>query len=107
MQFGQNYGISNKTGRTSYKEVKKILSYAKKKNFLYLDTSSEYGDAERILGKTNLQNWKIITKFKIEDLYKSKVDIRKKIISKIIESKKKLQIKKIHAVLLHNSELIF
>ena len=105
-QFGQNYGISNKFGKTNYKVVKEILSYAKKKKVLYLDTSSEYGDAESVLGKADLKNYKVITKFTPKDFYKNKVDIKKTIINKLIESRKKLQVKKIYAVLLHNSEFI-
>ena len=64
--------------RRDYKKVKEILSYAKHKKVLYLDTSSEYGDAERVLGKADLKNCKVITKLTTKDFYKNKVNIKKK-----------------------------
>ena len=35
-QFGMKYGISNKKGKTSSREVKKILKYAHKKNISFI-----------------------------------------------------------------------
>ena len=62
-QFGLNYGISNKKGKTNLKEIESILDYAFSKGIGTIDTASSYGDAETILGKFNLgKDWKIYSK---------------------------------------------
>ncbi|SFG62516.1 aldo/keto reductase [Pedobacter insulae] len=63
VQFGMPYGISNSGGQTSDKEVADILKYALSNNVLFIDTASAYGNAEDILGKTNLEPFKVISKF--------------------------------------------
>jgi len=63
-QFGLNYGISNKSGKTSLVEVESILDYAYNKGIYTIDTASNYGNAETILGNFNLgKDWKIYSKF--------------------------------------------
>ena len=105
-QFGLRYGISNISGKTGEQEVKEILQYGKKNNLNYLDTSSHYGTAETLLGKLNIANWKVTTKYKTEEILVEKEKILENLIKLIEKSKKKLKIKKIYCVLLHNPELI-
>lgn len=62
VQFGCNYGISNKTGQVSLKEVSKILNYAQEKKIDTLDTACMYGNSEEVLGKFDLSSFKVITK---------------------------------------------
>lgn len=50
VQFGVDYGISNKTGKTSPEEVRKILSVATENGISLLDTAAMYGDSEEVLG---------------------------------------------------------
>lgn len=70
--FGMKYGISN-TKKINKKEVFKILEYCKKKKILYLDTSQNYGNSEKILGKyNNLTKFQITTKInkkKFKNIY--------------------------------------
>ncbi|WP_215224735.1 aldo/keto reductase [Echinicola shivajiensis] len=63
VQFGLDYGISNKRGRTSLNEVREILSYCDEIGINTLDTASAYGDAESILGKIGIGKFKLISKF--------------------------------------------
>ncbi len=63
VQFGIEYGISNKNGKTSSEEVRKILTYAKAQGLNTLDTASAYGDAEIVLGGNDLSGFRIISKF--------------------------------------------
>jgi len=64
-QFGRDYGIANQTGRVPYDEVLKILSLAAENGVVHIDTSSDYGQAEKIIGQAKEEldlNIKVTTK---------------------------------------------
>lgn len=99
-QFGLNYGISNNVGQVSTKELNKILLYAKKNKILSLDTAIEYGDSEKFLGRNNISDWKVVTKLpKISENIK---DIPKWINQQISSSLLRLNVPKLHGLLLHS-----
>jgi len=65
VQFGLKYGIANKIGRPSKKEVFTILEFAYKHGINTLDTAYSYGKSEEIIGEFVLQSkkeFKIISK---------------------------------------------
>jgi aryl-alcohol dehydrogenase-like predicted oxidoreductase len=51
VQFGTNYGISNRGGRPSESEVAAILAGAVEAGIGYLDTAPAYGEAEILVGR--------------------------------------------------------
>jgi aryl-alcohol dehydrogenase-like predicted oxidoreductase len=64
VQFGQNYGVSNKKGVTPEDEVRDILAFAWGNGIKLLDTAALYGDSEEILGR-NIPphaSFKLVTK---------------------------------------------
>jgi aryl-alcohol dehydrogenase-like predicted oxidoreductase len=62
-QFGLSYGVSNKFGKTDESEVEEILNFAQNIGIHLIDTASQYGDSETIIGKLASRNhWRIITK---------------------------------------------
>lgn len=63
VQFGMKYGISNTTNKTDENEVGKILKYASENGMTTIDTASAYGDAETVLGRFDLSQFRVITKF--------------------------------------------
>lgn len=63
VQFGLPYGISNRSGQTSSEEVSDILNIARQKGIKILDTASAYGNAEKILGQSDLATFKVVSKF--------------------------------------------
>lgn len=63
VQFGTDYGISNKTGKTQGHEVEKILNTAKENHINYIDTASAYGNAEQVLGQLDLNEFRVVSKF--------------------------------------------
>jgi aryl-alcohol dehydrogenase-like predicted oxidoreductase len=67
VQFGIPYGISNKLGQTPEAEVISILKYAKETGIDVLDTATAYGASEKVLGKNNLNGFKIISKFILQE----------------------------------------
>jgi len=84
VQFGLNYGISNKHGQTTSDEVTKILNLALDQGIDMLDTAAAYGNAEKVLGENNLEGFRIVSKFMpplkeekiINQLYKSLENLR-------------------------------
>lgn len=63
VQFGLDYGISNKQGLTPDYKVSAILDYARKAGIDILDTAFAYGKSESVLGRNNLSDFKVVTKF--------------------------------------------
>ena len=51
VQFGLDYGISNREGKTPESEVKKILLIAAERGLSVIDTASQYGSSEKIIGR--------------------------------------------------------
>lgn len=64
VQFGTDYGISNKLGQTSADEVRKILEFAAGHGIRYLDTAPAYGTSEAVLGEhlSPSHQFRIVTK---------------------------------------------
>ncbi len=64
VQFGLDYGVTNKEGIVSSFEISKILDFAYESGIRVLDTASLYGLSENVLGKCikPSQNFKLITK---------------------------------------------
>lgn len=103
-QFGMNYGVTNKKGKTKYEEVQNILKYAFRNNLLTLDTSPAYGDSEKVLGNQELNNFSIITKLPyIDNLVVTKEEIIK---ADNTFKKSLVQLKKseISGLLVHNAK---
>lgn len=50
-QLGQKYGISNQTGKPTPEQAQEILRFAWDHGVRHFDTSQEYGESEKILGK--------------------------------------------------------
>jgi aryl-alcohol dehydrogenase-like predicted oxidoreductase len=62
VQFGIDYGVNSVDGQVRPEEVKRILSYARLKGIDLLDTAPAYGNSEKILGRVNISNLKVVTK---------------------------------------------
>ncbi|MGB9855723.1 MAG: aldo/keto reductase [Caldisericum exile] len=78
VQFGTDYGISNKDGITPSSEVAEILEYAWENDITMLDTAASYGISEEVIGR-NIKKlpFKIVTKtpvFKKDKIEKKDAD---------------------------------
>ena len=62
VQFGMNYGISNKAGKVSKIEAKSMLDSAFSAGINLLDTAMSYGNSEKYIGELGTQKFNIITK---------------------------------------------
>lgn len=94
VQFGTNYGISNKSGQTSKSEVKNILNKALELNLDLIDTAIAYGNAEDVLGNFEVDKFKVVSKFMPTDEYGS-INVQ------LTKSLKRLQLDSLYGFLAH------
>lgn len=106
VQFGLNYGVSNKVGKVSAKEVESILDLAFENGISELDTAVAYGDSESILGKLVNDRFKVSTKLPKFDLgdQKNVADWTK---SQIESSLERLRVNQIETLFLHDVSVLF
>lgn len=62
VQWGLSYGIANRSGVTAPEMVTALLAEARCYGIEVLDTASQYGNSEAVLGGNSLEGFKIITK---------------------------------------------
>ena len=71
VQFGINYGINNTSGQVPLDEVCRILEIASEADIHTLDTSSAYGESEKVLGEALRRSNKpfnIVSKYPKSDI---------------------------------------
>jgi aryl-alcohol dehydrogenase-like predicted oxidoreductase len=101
VQFGLRYGISNKIGKVKASEISDIIKLAKKEKINIIDTAISYGESEKNLGKTGVNDFKIITK--LPDLPKNIKDVDLWLDKNINNSLLNLNVKSIYGLLIHKS----
>ncbi len=107
VQWGSKYGVSNVNGQTSTSEVCKILQEANSNGIQYIDTASNYGTAENILGNNDLSFFSIITKTPYFDKKNISKSDAVQLISKFKQSLEKLKLSSCYGLLLHHKEEVF
>ena len=102
VQLGLEYGVANKEGKPSQGASNEIISYVSIKGINCLDTAQAYGNSEEVVGvaSKDLTDIHIISKVK-SDIF------RNEIIDSVELSLKKLYRKKLFALLLHDSRLLY
>ena len=105
-QLNSNYGLTNKKGGISIKDLKKIKKLSLKRGMVTVETAQAYKGSEKILGDIDFSKFNIISK--IETINNKKIVNLKDFINKSVKnSLTKLNLKKIYAFLFHNSEDLF
>jgi aryl-alcohol dehydrogenase-like predicted oxidoreductase len=61
-QWGMDYGVANRDGRTPPAEVARILAAGRAAGLSVLDTAALYGDSESVLGELDLTGLQVVTK---------------------------------------------
>ena len=100
--FNSNYGINRNNLNLKNKDIKKILIFAEKNQIRSIDTATNYAGVEKKLGQFKLKKFKISSKLKA--ISKSVNNIENIILSEIQASLKRLKIKKLEILYLHNSK---
>src|SRR5210317_1465120 len=94
--FGQIYGLSKKNINLK-KKIKNILETSNKLNINLVDTSVNYGSAEKLLGKNDLKKYKVVSKLNLsKNTFKRKTNIEKLIFKTVEKSLINLNINKLH-----------
>ena len=106
VQFGLEYGISNTSGKTSLKEVDKILKTALENGIDVLDTAYSYGDSESVIGRclSEHNDFRVITKtpyFKKQKFSAEDGGIIKKT---FYESLKRLKLSSVTGLVIHHTD---
>ena len=96
VQWGLNYGISNKKGIPSKDELNRILSFADKSGINLLDTASSYGNSEARIGDFSKNKFNIVTKIGISE---NDISIKEQ----IKKSLKKLKSNSVYGCLFHDT----
>lgn len=103
VQFGIKYGLNPNKKMVNEEEVNKILNYAKLEKIDLLDTAPSYGISEKILGKLDISNFKVVTKTRHFDNNEINENDLKLINIDFQNSLKNLKTNNIYAILIHNS----
>lgn len=101
VQWGLPYGVANATGQTPGNEVGAILDEARKHAIGVLDTASQYGEAESVLGRYALDGFRIVTKtpsFATAEISAGQVEALSSTFQRSLE---RLSCEKVHGLLLH------
>jgi aryl-alcohol dehydrogenase-like predicted oxidoreductase len=103
-QFGLDYGVSNRFGRTPPAEVRNILSLAAERGLALIDTAPGYGNSESVLGECLPLNHGFLISTKIKPMRTDAItsehlEAVKKMFS---ESLARLRQDHVHAVLIHH-----
>lgn len=61
-QFGMSYGIANSKGKINFDQAVMMLEVARTAGIDTLDTAISYGDAESILGRIGVSNFRLVSK---------------------------------------------
>jgi len=99
-QVGSQYGVANTSGILVENEIKKILLMAQNEGVDTIDTASNYGKSEAILGNLKVNNFKVITK--LPAVPEDCLNIRKWVDEVVESSLESLNVKKIYGILFHN-----
>lgn len=104
--FERNYGILHK--KIIKKDARLILEFAMSKGIHKIDTAINYGESEKIIGWACSEKWinrKISTK--LGRISAPKSEIFESIEKQVNDSIRRLKVKKIHVLYLHNPEQLF
>lgn len=102
VQFGQPYGVANVRGRVDQDEVKEILEFARSSGINMLDTAIAYGDAESVLGRIGVTDFKVLSK--LPAVLNADEAAEKWILNQINYSRERLRVDRLYGLLLHNPD---
>ena len=107
VQWGLPYGVSNSAGQTPTAAVPAILGDARSLGISLLDTASQYGNAETVLGQSNLDGFRVVTKTPSFRTTEIRVGDVAELVRAFENSLSRLGLNRVHGLLLHHVEDLF
>jgi aryl-alcohol dehydrogenase-like predicted oxidoreductase len=105
VQFGLDYGVSNRAGRPSEGEVAAILARAVEAGIGYLDTAPAYGEAEILVGRHLPRHHGLRIVTKLSPIAEARIEERHgaAILETLARSLEHLQVDRVYGVLVHHT----
>lgn len=104
VQFGLDYGVSNKGGRTREYEVCRILDLARDSGIRMLDTAAAYGESERVLGRcfSPGDSFRVVTKISPLRRGQRARGAAKMVHDEFLRSLDRLRLPRVYGLLVHH-----
>lgn len=105
-QFGLDYGVSNKRGKTPSIEVKRILALAVERGIELLDTAALYGESEAAIGNALSPHYRfrIVTKTPVFKRRSLAVEDGKNLVASFYRSLDYLRQDRLYGLLVHDPD---
>jgi aryl-alcohol dehydrogenase-like predicted oxidoreductase len=100
-QFGQDYGVANRSGQVSFDQIKESLHIAALHGVNTLDTAITYGNSESLIGQIGVEKFRVITK--LPEIPRG-VDVQEWIKSQVMTSLGRLNTSSVYGLLLHRPQ---
>lgn len=109
VQFGLDYGISNRSGRPGTEEVGIILTEAATAGLEVLDTAPVYGDAENRIGMAlpAEAHFRIVTKTMPVNATEITADDAQRLLDDVERSRRRLRCDRLYGLMAHRSADLF
>lgn len=109
VQFGIDYGVSNKYGQTGIDEARAILQMAKERGVRIIDTASQYGMSEETIGKALPEDhsFSIVTKtpsFRVNTITKREIELLERTFYRSLQC---MNQSSVYGLLLHHCDDVF
>lgn len=104
VQFGQDYGVANRSGQVSFDQIKESLHLAALHGINTLDTAISYGNSESLIGQIGVEKFRVITK--LPEIPQG-VDVQEWIKSQVMTSLGRLNISSVYGLLLHRPQQFY
>jgi aryl-alcohol dehydrogenase-like predicted oxidoreductase len=101
VQFGLDYGISNKAGQVSLVDAKEMLDIAAEHGLNTIDTAIAYGNSELVLGSIGVDQQQVITK--LPPLAADCENVAAWVEQSMQNSLANLRLQQVYGLLLHHS----
>jgi len=102
VQFGLNYGIANASGRVSDDQARAMIDLARSAGIDTLDTAVVYGNAERLLGKLGVADFRVISK--VPALTEAVRSVQSWLQSEVEASLERLRLSRLYGLMLHHAD---
>ena len=100
-QFGQRYGVANRSGAPTQREMDLVVHRARDAGVDTIDTAIAYGDSESMLGAAGLSGFRLVTK--LPPISIRAADVEREMREEVRHSLGRLGVERLHGLLLHRA----